>query len=122
MKIDVSIGEVLDKISILEIKENKITDKVKLKNIKKELKVLIESYPSYKNEKGYNELLKINLKLWEIEDLLRVKEKNKKFDDVFINLARDVYFTNDKRSTIKKDINVRLGSALIEEKSYQDYS
>tara|TARA_R100000908_G_C3753608_1_gene147963 strand:- start:2411 stop:2779 length:369 start_codon:yes stop_codon:yes gene_type:complete len=122
MKIEVSIGEVLDKISILEIKNNKIKDHEKLKNIKKEFDILTKYYPKYKDEPEYNNLLKINSLLWEIEDRLRLKEKSKVFDEEFIKLARDVYFTNDKRSEIKKDINVRLGSNLIEEKSYKKYS
>jgi len=122
MKIEVSIGEILDKISILEIKKNKIKDKEKLKNINNEFNTLVESYPSYIDQLEYKDLLKINSLLWDIEDRLRLKEKNKKFDEEFIRLARDVYFTNDKRSVIKKKINIRLGSDLIEEKSYEDYS
>ena len=122
MKIEVSIGEILDKISILEIKKNKIKDSEKLKNINNEFNTLVESYPSYIDQFEYKDLLKINSLLWDIEDRLRLKEKNKKFDEEFIRLARDVYFTNDKRSVIKKKINIRLGSDLIEEKSYEDYS
>jgi len=121
MKIEVSIGEILDKISILEIKKNKIKDNEKLKNINNEFNTLVESYPTYIDQFEYKDLLKINSLLWDIEDRLRLKEKNKKFDEEFIKLARDVYFTNDKRSVIKKKINIRLGSDLIEEKSYQDY-
>ena len=122
MKIEVSIGEILDKISILEIKKNKIKDREKLKNINNEINTLVESYPTYIDQLEYKDLLKINSLLWDIEDRLRLKEKNKKFDEEFIKLARDVYFTNDKRSVIKKKINIRLGSDLIEEKSYEDYS
>ena len=122
MKIEVSIGEILDKISILEIKKNKIKDREKLKNINNEFNTLVESYPTYIDQLEYKDLLKINSLLWDIEDRLRLKEKNKKFDEEFIKLARDVYFTNDKRSVIKKKINIRLGSDLIEEKSYEDYS
>tara|TARA_R100000030_G_scaffold70942_1_gene54548 strand:+ start:116 stop:484 length:369 start_codon:yes stop_codon:yes gene_type:complete len=122
MKIEVSIGEILDKISILEIKKNKIKDNEKLKNINNEFNALVESYPTYIDQLEYKDLLKINSLLWDIEDRLRLKEKNKKFDEEFIKLARDVYFTNDKRSVIKKKINIRLGSDLIEEKSYEDYS
>tara|TARA_R100001460_G_scaffold107443_3_gene156213 strand:+ start:126 stop:494 length:369 start_codon:yes stop_codon:yes gene_type:complete len=122
MKIEVSIGEILDKISILEIKKNKIKDNEKLKNINNEFNTLVESYPTYIDQFEYKDLLKINSLLWDIEDRLRLKEKNKKFDEEFIKLARDVYFTNDKRSVIKKKINIRLGSDLIEEKSYEDYS
>ena len=122
MKIEVSIGEILDKISILEIKKNKIKDREKLKNINNEFNTLVASYPTYIDQLEYKDLLKINSLLWDIEDRLRLKEKNKKFDEEFIKLARDVYFTNDKRSVIKKKINIRLGSDLIEEKSYEDYS
>ena len=122
MKIEVSIGEIHDKISILEIKKNKIKDREKLKNINNEFNTLVESYPTYIDQLEYKDLLKINSLLWDIEDRLRLKEKNKKFDEEFIKLARDVYFTNDKRSVIKKKINIRLGSDLIEEKSYEDYS
>ena len=122
MKIEVSIGEILDKISILEIKKNKIKDREKLKNINNEFNTLVESYPTYIDQLEYKDLLKINSLLWDIEDRLHLKEKNKKFDEEFIKLARDVYFTNDKRSVIKKKINIRLGSDLIEEKSYEDYS
>ena len=121
MYIEVSVGEVLDKISILEIKKNKIKDPAKLKNINKEFITLTESFPDFKEQEDYNNLLEINTTLWDIEDKLRIKESKQSFDEVFISLARDVYFTNDKRSKIKKIINLKLGSNLIEEKSYEDY-
>tara|TARA_R100000951_G_scaffold114296_2_gene118267 strand:+ start:1890 stop:2258 length:369 start_codon:yes stop_codon:yes gene_type:complete len=121
MNIEVSVGEVLDKISILEIKRKKIKDSNKLKNINKEFLVLSESFPNFKEQEDYNKLLEINTALWDIEDKLRIKESKKSFDEVFISLARDVYFTNDKRSNIKKRINLKMGSDLIEEKSYVEY-
>ena len=121
MNIEVSVGEVLDKISILEIKRKKIKDSNKLKNINKEFLVLSESFPNFKEQEDYNKLLEINTALWDIEDKLRIKESKQSFDEVFISLARDVYFTNDKRSNIKKRINLKMGSDLIEEKSYVEY-
>ena len=121
MNIEVSVGEVLDKISILEIKRKKIKDSNKLKNINKEFLVLSESFPNFKEQEDYNKLLEINTALWDIEDKLRIKEYEQSFDKEFINLARDVYFTNDIRSEIKKRINLELGSNLVEEKSYVKY-
>ena len=122
MLIEVSIGEVLDKISILEIKKTKIKDPAKLKNINNEFTILVESFPAFNEHEDYINLCKINNTLWDIEDRLRIKEGEKSFDEEFINLARDVYLTNDKRSDIKKRINLKLGSNLVEEKSYAKYS
>ena len=120
MNIEVSVGEVLDKISILEIKRKKIKDSNKLKNINKEFLILSESFPNFKEQEDYNNLLDINTTLWDIEDKL-IKESKQSFDEVFISLARDVYFTNDIRSKIKKRINLKMGSDLVEEKSYVEY-
>ncbi len=127
IKIEISVGELLDKITILEIKAERITDKEKLNNINKEKKVLMDiwndstySKSDLKAEK--QQLKEINEALWEIEDDIRDKEKAKQFDERFIELARSVYFTNDKRAAIKKVINEKTGSELTEEKSYQDYS
>ena len=122
MKIEVSIAEILDKMSILEIKMDKIKDETKLVNIRKEYNYLkdISQQLSF-NIENYNELLKINKKLWDIEDNIRDKERNKVFDKEFIELARSVYFTNDKRCEIKKQININSNSNFIEEKSYQKY-
>jgi len=124
-KIYVSEGEVLDKISILEIKSQNINDNNKIKNIKKELEILkaetIDLLLDKKVFELYLELKKVNLKLWNIEDRIRIKERNKKFDDEFVELARSVYYTNDERSSIKKKINILLCSEIIEEKSYEDY-
>ncbi len=122
MKIEVSNGEILDKLSILEIKMEKIKNKEKLINIKKEYDYLTdESKNINNNEKLYNELLEINKKLWDIEDNIREKERSKEFDENFIELARAVYFTNDKRAKIKKEINIKTNSNFIEVKSYKKY-
>lgn len=123
MKIEVSIGEIVDKLSILQIKLENITDKSKLVNIKKEFNYLYDVvFKDLKIElDDYNNLLDINRQLWDIEDDIRDEEHNKRFGDVFVKLARAVYVTNDERSRIKKDINLKYGSKFVEEKSYQDY-
>jgi len=128
MKIEVSNGEILDKITILVIKSKMITDPVKLKNINNEL----DELKSFLDVVGYEsnvtvnfsvkELQSVNEKLWVIEDKLRDKEKLKEFDDEFIQLARGVYFTNDERARIKKNLNEVTNSKLVEEKSYQKYN
>jgi len=123
---EISIGELLDKISILEIKLEKIKDKKDLEEIKKEYKILKEAQNSHINlsdeiQKLYEELKKINLNLWDIEDKLRICEKNKDFKEDFIELARGVYINNDKRSKIKFKINKILGSNIKEIKQYVDY-
>jgi|TARA_B100002003_G_C13990337_1_gene478571 hypothetical protein len=124
MKVEVSNGEIVDKISILFIKMEKMKDSNKINNVDKELKQLLP----YLDEIGidvedelFKKLKKMNLKLWGIEDRLRKLESQKKFNGEFIELARQVYYTNDLRSTIKKEININTGSKLIEEKSYEDY-
>jgi len=123
---EISAGELLDKISILEIKMQKITDKDNLREIKKEYKVLkitqkifIKSSAKIKNL--FREVKKINLSLWEIEDKIRICEKNKDFEKNFINLARKVYFKNDKRAKVKSKINKVLGSNIKEIKQYVTY-
>ena len=126
VEIPVSVGELIDKITILEIKNKKITDSYKLSNIKYELKLLNSFVRKNKlNTKLIRDLkaklLSVNSKLWIVEDKLRTHEHKNKFDKDFISLARKVYFLNDKRSVIKKDINVSVGSMIIEEKSYKDY-
>jgi len=123
---EISVGELLDKISILKIKSLKIKDERKLKNVNKELEALNiivnESLSSYKAlGKRSNELMEVNLKLWSIEDEIREKEREKSFDDSFIQLARSVYVTNDKRFEIKNKINKESGSSFSEEKSYESY-
>ena len=122
----ISTGEFFDKITILEIKKKKIRDKQKLINIQNELSELRNIEKKYDLEKFelkdlINNLYLSNLKLWEIEDKIRLKEKAKEFDQDFIDLARSVYFKNDLRAKIKKDINIKSNSNLIEEKSYQEY-
>ena len=123
MKVEISIGELLDKLSILTIKSKRIKDEAKLKNINAELEELRTSFTIEGSELGelFNELVDVNEQLWIIEDKLRQKEREKIFDDEFISLARSVYFTNDKRSEIKKAINKKTNSYIIEEKSYEKY-
>ena len=126
VKIPVSVGELVDKITILEIKNKKIKDIKKLSNIKLELKLLNEFFRKKKLntkliKKLKNYLYNVNLKLWNVEDKLRDHEYKNKFNHNFVKLARKVYFLNDKRSKIKKDINESVGSKIIEEKSYKEY-
>ncbi len=127
IKIELSVGELLDKITILQIKTERIDDASKLENINKELKVLLSlwadsPYSQHNLDTETKELKTINEELWEIEDKLRDKEREQVFDQGFIDLARAVYFTNDNRADIKRKINSKTGSELIEEKSYSDYS
>ena len=124
MKIEVSIGEIVDKLSILDIKKRKITDADKLVNIEKEYLYLHEIVFADLNidMDDYNNLLTVNEELWGIEDLIRIKEKNKDFDEGFIDLARLVYVTNDIRFEFKKIINIKYGSNFSEEKSYEPYT
>ena len=121
----VSLGELVDKISILHIKNINIKDDEKLKMIREELKLLNTTLNNHINRddiKVYLEsLIEINSKLWVIEDDIRDCERNKNFDQKFVDLARSVYFTNDKRSQVKLDINKRFGSKIIEVKSYEKY-
>ena len=121
----ISIGELIDKISILIIKKKNITDVQKLKHIEKELSLLESTLSESVNDKKVKEfrdsLIEINSTLWKIEDDIRKCEKNKAFDQKFIDLARAVYQTNDKRSEIKLEINEFFGSTLVEVKSYEKY-
>ena len=121
----ISLGELIDKISILKIKKINILDKKKLTLINHELflleKIMIDSTKDKKIDEYLEKLIKINSELWKIEDDIRDCERNKKFDQNFIKLARSVYFTNDKRSKIKLDINNYFGSQIIEVKSYEKY-
>jgi hypothetical protein len=123
MKIEVSIGEIVDKLTILALKKKYIDDQLKLENIQKEYSYLLDIV--FNNLKisltDYDKLLHINQLLWGIEDDIRVKEKNAEFDGQFIELARLVYTTNDKRADIKKQINEKYGSEFREEKSYAKY-
>ena len=127
IKVELSYGEMLDKITILQIKSERITDAGKVANVNKELSLLNDLWES--DEKSaidivaeFSALKKINEELWDIEDDIRDKERAKEFDEKFIELARAVYVTNDQRADIKRVINVKLGSDLIEEKSYSDYT
>ena len=121
----ISLGELIDKISILIVKQKNIIEENKLELINKELSFLQETLSKYVTKESIDnyleDLIKINSKLWKIEDDLRECERNKQFDDKFIELARSVYFTNDKRAMIKLDINQSFGSELIEVKSYREY-
>ena len=120
--IPISIGELFDKFSILEIKKIKIEDSNKLLYVDKELGYLKQFTNTYNLDRSlYNKLKNINLKLWNIEDKLRIKEYNTEFDEEFIELARSVYFVNDERSEVKKKINVVFNSDIFEVKSYVDY-
>ena len=127
MKVEVSNGELLDKLSILELKLTNISDVQKLTNIQKEHDELNplagQLFDSYGEELKnlYKQLAEINSELWTIEDNIRECERNKDFGSDFVSLARAVYFTNDKRSDVKKSINLLTDSGFVEEKSYKDY-
>ena len=129
MKVEVSDGEILDKLSILEIKLENIIDEKKLSNVRKEHDIIKQTigeptwYEHVFRKFGfYDQLRELNGALWEIEDAIRLKEKAQEFDSVFVQLARQVYQTNDKRAEIKKEINIHTGSNLSEEKSNEEYS
>lgn len=121
----VSLGELVDKISILHIKSINIKDDEKIKLIREELELLKSTLNNHIKkddiQKYLDSLIEINSKLWIIEDDIRDFERNKIFDQRFIDLARSVYFTNDKRSKVKLDINLKFGSKIIEVKSYEKY-
>jgi hypothetical protein len=125
MKVEISNGELLDKFSILEIKMGNITDPVKLTNIENEYKELTSDCTDLLRNSTtsslYAELKSINQKLWAVEDDIRDCERSKDFGPKFVSLAREVYFTNDERARVKKEINLASGSSLVEEKSYQAY-
>jgi len=122
----ISLGELIDKISILQIKKKNVKNIRKQKYIKKELKLLEKTLQNtLVNKKNINQYLKklilINTQLWKIEDKIREHERQKKFDEQFIELARSVYITNDNRAKIKNNINQKFGSQIIEVKSYKKY-
>jgi len=120
--IPISLGELYDKLSILEIKIANMDSPQKIANVSKEYKLLREIAEQYPiDEDFYVRLRKVNAHIWNIEDDIRKKEKDLKFDDFFIHLARSVYVSNDERSKIKKEINELYGSDIIEEKSYKEY-
>lgn len=126
VRVEISLGEFFDKLTILEIKHSRIEDAAKLKNIDKELNELnhkLEALPFSRKDVSdeVDELKAINEELWAIEEAIREKESRKSFDDAFIQLARAVYQNNDRRFEVKKAINRKLGSDFIEEKSYKPY-
>jgi hypothetical protein len=126
VRVEISIGEFFDKLTILEIKRSRIKDAAKLENVAREwngLNHLLETLPFSRKDVSdeVDDLKALNEKLWVIEDELRDKESRKDFDDAFIQLARAVYLTNDRRFEVKKTINLKLGSDFIEEKSYKPY-
>ena len=126
ISVPVSYGELLDKIAILQIKSERMTDEAKLANVRNELSALERVWMAHPAA-GHDvvrlraELKTVNERLWVIEDDIRIKEKAQAFDDGFVQLARSVYFENDERARLKKEINLALGSSYVEEKSYQDY-
>ena len=121
----ISLGELVDKISILMIKKKNISDSIKLQHVNKELEFLQKTLKEYISKEEINEfllkLVNINSKLWDIEDDIRECERKKLFDQTFIDLARSVYFTNDERAKVKNYINMTFGSELVEVKSYEQY-
>jgi hypothetical protein len=126
IKVPISPGELLDKITILRIKSQRMTDPEKLANVRLELETLEETWMSSAYSRtdiggDLDALLAVNERLWTIEDDIREKERAKTFDGEFIRLARAVYIENDERAAIKRRLNLKLGSALVEEKSYREY-
>jgi hypothetical protein len=126
IQVPVSHGELIDKITILQIKSERIADQAKLANVRTELDMLEATWAAdaaaatdISDERA--RLKAVNEALWDIEDAIRLKEKARAFDAEFIELARSVYFRNDERAAVKREINLKLGSQLVEEKSYQDY-
>lgn len=124
--VPVSYGELIDKITILQIKSERMTDPAKLENVRNELELLEATWANAEAsqtdiEAECAQLKAVNKALWEIEDRIRLQEKARTFGDVFVALARSVYVRNDERAAVKREINLKLGSDLVEEKSYQDY-
>ena len=124
--VPISPGELIDKITILEIKSERMTDATKLANVRLELKLLTDtwsasSYSQTDIRAEWAELKRINGELWVIEDEIRDEERAQRFGEQFIKLARAVYFINDDRAAVKRSINDKLGSRIVEEKSYADY-
>jgi hypothetical protein len=124
MKIDVSVGELVDKVTILSIKVQNMSEREKAKNVRHEYDLLLESMESIgitTDSSEFRRLLEINQRLWDIEDRIRLKERDKEFDDEFIQLARSVYIENDKRAAVKRRINIEHRSDIVEEKDYAEY-
>lgn len=125
MEIETSNGELVDKVSILKIKLDKIIGSEKLTNIRREFDLLSQSMLRIGisfDSPEFVRLEQVNRRLWDIEDSIRIKEANRQFDSEFIELARSVYFQNDTRAAIKKEINLKTGSTIVEEKQYSRYS
>ncbi len=126
IRVPISPGELIDKITILQIKSERITDPLKVANVRNELALLEatwreSAFSTSDIDAEWASLRRINQKLWDVEDLLREKERVRTFDQEFIDLARAVYFTNDERAAVKREINTKLGSKIVEEKSYAKY-
>lgn len=123
MKIEVSNGEIIDKLTIIQIKLERITDEVKQVNLRKEYNQLISASSAILDTSDvlYQSLYEVNCELWDIEDHIRDLERNKDFGRDFIETARSVYIKNDRRSELKREINIKTSSGLIEEKSYEKY-
>lgn len=123
MKIEVSNGEIIDKLTIIQIKLERIKDKAKLANLQREYDELVKGSSSIisTSDPLYKALYVVNCELWDIEDHIRDLERNKDFGQDFIETARAVYFKNDRRSEVKREINLKTSSGLIEEKSYEKY-
>jgi hypothetical protein len=126
IKVPISPGELLDKITILRIKSERMSDPAKVSNVRVELRTLEETwrasaYAKIDVEADVTALLRVNERLWSIEDDIRDKERTQSFDAEFVRLARAVYFENDERAAIKRRINTTLGSSIVEEKSYKEY-
>jgi len=124
--VPISPGELIDKITILEIKSERMTDAAKLHNVRTELALLTDTWraspcSATDIQDDWRALRDVNAELWDIEDLIRDEERAGRFEEEFIRLARAVYVTNDERAAIKRRINTKLGSVLVEEKSYKDY-
>ena len=127
LMVPISPGELIDKITILEIKSQRMTDAAKLHNVRTELALLTDTwraspFAATDIRAEWDALREVNGKLWDIEDRIRDQERDGNFGEVFIELARAVYVTNDERAALKKKINTKLGSTLVEEKSYADYA
>jgi Family of unknown function (DUF6165) len=124
--VPISPGELIDKITILQIKSDRMTDPAKVANVRTELGLLQSTWQgsphaSVSIDHEWSELRRINEALWDIEDKIRDKERDQQFDQEFIELARAVYVTNDERASVKRTINTKLGSKIVEEKSYSPY-
>jgi hypothetical protein len=126
MKVQLPLGDVVDKVTILLLKRDRIDDPQKVRNVLEELRVLRASWTAeglspMEELEDWADLCEVNAQLWEVEDELRILESKQDFGEQFVELARSVYHINDRRAALKRAINVALGSTLIEEKSYQDY-